>query len=268
MFYFFLFSTTLSAFAASEKRVEIEGSEGSYITISNVVKEKKGRLSHLFITNAPVTVKFEGDRLMSRYIHRAENIYEGWQGKFEDMKIEDNFTILGPGIYTVHGSPDAGVGTNFIIQVFEESTVKPNPKPFIVAPATSKVLVNGNAITFEAYNIHGNNYFKLRDLAMALNGSKKNFEVGWDSQNNTIKLTLNKAYSPIGKELAVNAPLSAKQAYPTESKMYVNAQEVEFTAYNINGNNYFKLLDIAKEIGFGVTWNADENTISIDTKAE
>jgi hypothetical protein len=36
-------------------------------------------------------------------------------------------------------------------------------------PTTSTVLVNGNNIKFDSYNINGNNYFKLRDLAYVLN---------------------------------------------------------------------------------------------------
>jgi hypothetical protein len=35
--------------------------------------------------------------------------------------------------------------------------------------------------------------------------------------------------------------------------------------YNIDGNNYMKLREIASRINFGVTWNADSQTIRIDT---
>jgi len=44
----------------------------------------------------------------------------------------------------------------------------------------STVLINGTAIYFEAHNIDGNNYFKLRDLAKAILGTGKQFEVTWD----------------------------------------------------------------------------------------
>jgi hypothetical protein len=49
--------------------------------------------------------------------------------------------------------------------------------------------VNGQSVAFNAYNIDGNNYFKLRDLAYALNGTEKQFEVGWDGAANAISLT-------------------------------------------------------------------------------
>ncbi len=135
------------------------------------------------------------------------------------------------------------------------------------APTTSKVLIDGRPVSFEAYNISGYNYFKLRDLAMALNGTNKQFEIGYDGKTNTINITTNKAYTPVGGELAVSAKPTAKTARPTTSKVFVNGKEVKFTAYNIGGNNYFKLRDVAKVIDFGVAYDGKTNTISIDTSA-
>lgn len=48
-------------------------------------------------------------------------------------------------------------------------------------PSSSRVLVNGKEIAFEAYTINGSNYFKLRDLAYALNDDEKGFDVTWNS---------------------------------------------------------------------------------------
>ena len=52
---------------------------------------------------------------------------------------------------------------------------------------------------------------------------------------------------------------------PTPSKVYINGKEVQFTAYNIDGYNYFKLRDIGKALNFGVLWDGANNTIRIDT---
>jgi hypothetical protein len=132
-------------------------------------------------------------------------------------------------------------------------------------PTSSKVMVDGKSVAFEAYNIGGNNYFKLRDLAMAVNGSSKQFQVGWDSAKNAINLTSNTAYTPDGKELVVSGNKAAKQAKLTASKIYLNNEEVQLTAYNIDGNNYFKLRDIGKIIDFAVTWDGSLNMIGLDT---
>jgi len=45
------------------------------------------------------------------------------------------------------------------------------------APTASDVLVNGEIIAFDAYNISDSTYFKLRDIAYVLNGTEKQFEV-------------------------------------------------------------------------------------------
>mgnify|MGYP000980776525 CR=1 FL=1 len=49
------------------------------------------------------------------------------------------------------------------------------------------------------------------------------------------------------------------------NRIYVNGQEVHLTAYNINGNNYFKLRDLGKAMDFGVIWNNDSRTVEIDS---
>lgn len=164
-----------------------------------------------------------------------------------------NYAILSkPGYYFINGAPEAEEGK-------EESNA------LAAIPTSSKVLVNGKEVSFEAYNINGNNYFKLRDLAMVLNGTDKQFEVSWNSSNNAIDLESGKAYTSVGGELVVSDKLLNKEANPTTSKIYLNGEEVQLTAYNINGNNYFKLRDIAKVINFGVTWDGNTNTVGVDT---
>ena len=37
------------------------------------------------------------------------------------------------------------------------------------------------------------------------------------------------------------------------------------TAYNIGGNNYFKLRDLGQALGFNVTWDDATRTVSILT---
>jgi len=131
-------------------------------------------------------------------------------------------------------------------------------------PTASTVLVNGKNIAFGAYNIAGNNYFKLRDLALAINGTGKQFSVGWDGANNAISLTSGISYTPEGSELQANTG-GNKNAVPTKSKIFLDGKEVSFEAYNIDGSNYFKLRDIGKAFNFGVDWDEAKNTIVIDT---
>lgn len=147
-----------------------------------------------------------------------------------------------------------------------EPAVKP-AEAVTAAATASKVLVDGRQVSFEAYNINDSNYFKLRDIAMAVKGTARNFEVGWDSENNAIRLTSGNAYTAAGGELAVSANPTTKQAALSTSKVYLDGQEVQLTAYTIGGNNYFKLRDIGQALGIAITWDSETNTIGIDTSA-
>ena len=162
----------------------------------------------------------------------------------------------------VNRSPDVPVST-ILIKFF--GAVNPVPVPEQAAVSTpSAVLINGDLVEFDAYNINGNNYFKLRDLAFALNHTEKRFEVAWDGVNNAIFLTGGAPYTVVGGEMNSKG-VGSKKAKPTNSKVYLDNKGIVLTAYNIEGNNYFKLRDIGEAFDFKVEWN--DNTIIIDTSA-
>lgn len=178
-------------------------------------------------------------------------------------------TLKDPGYYYVNFVYEALAGsTNVLINVKGENTPTQSPsQPSTTAPAkatASKVLVNGTITSFEAYNINGNNYFKLRDLAKVVKGTEKQFEVEWNTEVKAINLVSNQAYTIVGGEMAKGDGKS-KTAKLNTSKIYKDGQEVSLTAYNINGNNYFKLRDIAGAFNIGITWDGTTNTIGIDT---
>jgi len=50
--------------------------------------------------------------------------------------------------------------------------------------------------------------------------------------------------------------------YPYAGISTAGMKGVNLTAYNIEGNNYFKLRDIGNIIDFGVAWNGLANTIA------
>ncbi|MNO25573.1 hypothetical protein D3C76_154150 [compost metagenome] len=191
-------------------------------------------------------------------------------------------------LYYVFSFGNADKSTKIIYQVSDgasastsnpvEPTTKPvepnsepaaNPLATATAKASvSKVLVDGKQVSFEAYNINNNNFFKLRDIAMAVNGTAKGFEVGWDSEHNAISLTSGEAYTAQGGELAVSNNPKAKTATLSTSKVYLDDEEIEIAAYKIEGNNYFKLRDIAQALGISLTFDSKTNTIGIDTSAQ
>jgi len=140
--------------------------------------------------------------------------------------------------------------------------------PALIAnPTSSTVFVNGQIVVFDAYNINDNNYFKLRDIAYVLNGTTKQFSVDWNGSANAIMLTGGQPYIVMGNEMQgkgtrTNVPI------PTNSRILLNRQEIKFTAYNINDNNYFKLRDIGSAFNFGVEWDSTKSAIVIDTSKD
>lgn len=127
----------------------------------------------------------------------------------------------------------------------------------------------------KTYGIKGDNYVKLRDIAYILNGTEKQFEIGFDSAINAVSLTSGKPYTAVGGEISdINiSDVSSGSAHithaiPADVKIYLNGREISLTAYNIGGNNYFKLRDIAKVLDFkvmNVVSDADDakNTVAI-----
>ena len=136
--------------------------------------------------------------------------------------------------------------------------------PIIAVSSPQKVLVNGIETPFDAYNINDNNYFKLRDLAYVLRGTEKEFEVGYDESTKAITLTSGQSYTAIGGEMSAGSA-GDKAGIPTTSKIYLDGEEVAFTVYNIDGNNYFKLRDVGEAFNFGIDWDGERNIITIDT---
>lgn len=47
--------------------------------------------------------------------------------------------------------------------------------------------------------------------------------------------------------------------------LYKDGVKVSLTAYTINGNNYFKLRDVAQAFDIGVEWDGVNKIIYIDT---
>ena len=149
-----------------------------------------------------------------------------------------------------------------------------------VMSTTQAVTVNGEKVDFEGFNIEGFNYFKLEDVAAAVD---KN--VTFDGKTFTIE------EAPAEEEAVVEegteetpaeteAPTEATEETaetteeaPAEEEAAVEegteeATEVEYSSIEVEGVEYFKLRDLADIIGFGVDYYAATSTVVITTEAE
>ena len=119
---------------------------------------------------------------------------------------------------------------------------------------------------FDVYNINGNNYFKLRDIAMKLNGTDSTFAVGYDNATRTITCTTGEAYEPNGSELVIGEDLS-DTAVRSNQPLYVDGELSTIKAYNLGGNNFFQLRELGAALGFGVDYDTATRTVIIDSAA-
>ncbi len=133
----------------------------------------------------------------------------------------------------------------------------------ISCKATSQALkVEGEVKETEVYTIDSANYFKLRDVAMLLNGTAAQFGVDYDSATRTVSIQTGEAYTPIGGELATGVDRSASAQRSTQT-VTIDGEACELVAYNIGGNNFFQLRELGEALGFYVDYDEANNTMLV-----
>ena len=130
-----------------------------------------------------------------------------------------------------------------------------------VNPTLSTVYIDGVAISFEAYLIHDENYFKLRDVAFVLNGTEKTFSVGWNTITGAATLIKGQPYTPDGSELIPGDGLVKTAMLNTGFNVTLDGIPVEIRAYLIDDYNFIRMRDIINLFELG--WSYDEATRDI-----
>ena len=149
-----------------------------------------------------------------------------------------------------------------------------------VISTTQAVTVNGEKVDFEGFNIEGFNYFKLEDVAAAVD---KN--VTFDGKTFTIEeapaeeeavveegTEETPAEETTAATEATEATAETTEEAPAEEAAVEEGTEettdVEYSSIEVEGVEYFKLRDLADIIGFGVDYDAATSTVVITTEAE
>ncbi len=142
------------------------------------------------------------------------------------------------------------------------------PQGKTAVPEKTAVSIDGESVFFTTYLIGSGRYFKLRDAAKALDGTRKQFDVNWDRESGDITILSASAYTAVGGELNLSDDLKSKAAFPTASKICLNNSyhELRCAAFNIDDNNYLKLSDLAEALDFYIASDG-ENAVEIDTSA-
>ena len=141
----------------------------------------------------------------------------------------------------------------------------PQSKALDITPSVHKVTVDGESVAPQGYNINGDNYYKLRDIAYILNGTNSQFNVTWDPDNNRILLTPDEAYQEVGDEMSSAASAEVESCSPSNSSIILDGRSLSLTGYRINGNNFYRLRDVGKALDFGVDFDEQTRTVLIDS---
>lgn len=129
-------------------------------------------------------------------------------------------------------------------------------------PSQAAVTVNGEQHTLIAYNIGGNNYVRVRDVATLLKDTASGFDVRWNEQMRRVELASFTPYTPIGSE---NEPLPAGQR-TVQSIIEPTAADGSLhmiAAFNIDGCTYYKLRSLGELCAFAVDWDEASHTVLI-----
>ncbi len=130
--------------------------------------------------------------------------------------------------------------------------------------ALAKITVDANVVNVSGFNIDGNNYYKIRDIAMIMRGTDSKFEVSWDSEKSLIKIIKGEKYTSNGTELESSAMIG--HISPVSCAMIVDDEQITVDGYNIDGSNYFKIRDLARIAGFSVAWDDETQTVALTTE--
>ena len=131
-----------------------------------------------------------------------------------------------------------------------------------VIPTQQRVSVNGGEPrTLFAYNNNGYNYIRIRDLAMLLNGTDKQFDVEYDADTFTVNVIPNKPYISDGSEmLDVTEPVetAGQKAAGTSTLLYDGQNVNPGGAIFVNGWNCYLLRGLSDSGMFGISVDYDE----------
>ncbi|WP_059047071.1 hypothetical protein [Paenibacillus rubinfantis] len=130
--------------------------------------------------------------------------------------------------------------------------------------ARSSTYFDGVEKITNGFNIAGNNYYNLRDLARNFLGTPSQFNITWNPQFQAIEIETGKAYSPQEPEDSIyfnrNNSYTAKLS---TSKVMLNGVIQSIKSYNIEGNNYFQLRDLADIIPFDLSFDSQQNRLNM-----
>jgi D-alanyl-D-alanine carboxypeptidase len=124
-------------------------------------------------------------------------------------------------------------------------------------PSGTAAPSGGKTATLSTFGVQDTAYYRLRDIAVLLNGTALQFDIAWDASTGRIALLPGAVYtgdpalssSESGKAVLVAAKRPGLQVGKSSDEL----SAYELSAYALNGTNYFKLDDILTLLGLSAS---------------
>ena len=134
---------------------------------------------------------------------------------------------------------------------------------YVVVESTVNDDIHSSA-ELNTFNIGGDTYVLLGDLAHRLDGTLSTFDITSDSSEKAIKIITQRQYTAKTLTSKLDIKEKAKKNVTTaKPTVYINGSKTKITAYTIDNNMYFKLKDLAKVFKF--TFKVKSNILTIKT---
>ena len=137
-------------------------------------------------------------------------------------------------------------------------------------PIHQEVVFDGNETVMMGYNINGNTYFRLREVALNITNHIENWEhhfhIYYDKDLNSIDLIRNANFVPMtyNKEYTVGTEI--KEGIRSNARLTVNGSVLDtdqIKGYVIDGYTFYKLRDLATIATLDIEWCEEERVIEL-----
>lgn len=188
----------------------------------------------------------------------------GWaDASFHDMAIVE---APYPYLLCICTNHDGDYSTfKKISQLIEKYSQSEREISINYVPVTSSILVDERSMQLGGFNINGNTYYKLRNIAYLLNGTDKQFDVVYDTEKSSIVMQLGRSY--LGEKSGENVDnIRNMKIEEKQVSLYLQDEYHQFLGYMINGNTYVKIRDVAALLDMKIEWSNETKEIALVTR--
>lgn len=223
----------------------------------NAVSPEKQKLSAFMAIDGRLDIGRVAYKINGRYV--GEKTGSPYEISYDFSQFAGQSVEIQADIYT---TSNAYVTSKKIAAKVQK---EPNLSSGIKAtPSVHAVTLNGKTVKILGYSINGHNYYMLRDVADALKNTGAKFDVGYDQKKNEVVIERGVSYSG-GNDSKGSLEDNPRVSKSTQSVSIDGSKTDKLDAYLVNQNNYFKLVDLGKTLGFNVEWDGENKTVRIST---